>query len=114
MRSSSVALAPSRSTTKACGVSPHFSSGRPTMATSCTAGWRSSTPSTSTEEMFSPPLMITSLSRSRVSSVEPAVPHGPFGGLGVLVVALHDDIAPDHDLAHGLRVGGHLAPVGVH
>ena len=56
------------STTKACGVSPHFSSGRPTIAASCTAGWRSSTPSTSTEEMFSPPLMITSLSRSRISA----------------------------------------------
>ncbi len=68
MISSPVALLPSRSTTKACGVSPHFSCGRPTIATSWTAGCRSSTPSTSTEEMFSPPLMITSLSRSRISA----------------------------------------------
>src|SRR5262249_19068395 len=33
-----------------------------------TAGGRSSTPSTSIEEMFSPPLMITSLIRSRIST----------------------------------------------
>jgi hypothetical protein len=66
--SSSAALPPSRSSTKACGVSPHFSSGRPTIAISCTAGWRSNAPSTSTEEIFSPPMMITSLSRSRISA----------------------------------------------
>ena len=38
------------------------------MAASTTAGWRSRTPSTSSEEMFSPPLMITSLIRSRIST----------------------------------------------
>src|ERR1041385_8044539 len=64
--SAPVADAPPRSTTKAWGTSPHCSSGTPTTAASCTAGWRSSTPSTSTEEMFSPPLMITSLIRSRI------------------------------------------------
>jgi len=60
-------LLSARSTTKACGASPQRSCRSPTMATSCTAGWRNSTPSTSTEEMFSPPLIITSFKRSRIS-----------------------------------------------
>ena len=66
--SSSVTAEPCASTTNACGVSPHFSLGSPTTAASTTAGCRSSVPSTSTEEMFSPPLMITSLIRSRIST----------------------------------------------
>ncbi len=66
--SSSVAGWPASSTTKACGVSPHRSLGSPTTAASPTAGCRSSVPSTSTEEMFSPPLMITSLIRSLIST----------------------------------------------
>ena len=66
--SASVALAPSRRTTNAYGASPHLSCGKPTIAASSTAGCRSSVPSTSTEEMFSPPLMITSLIRSRIST----------------------------------------------
>ena len=60
--------APGFSTTNACGASPHCSCGSPTTATSWTAGCRSSTPSTSTDEMFSPPLMITSFIRSRIST----------------------------------------------
>ena len=60
--------APLRRTTNACGDSPHFSCGIPTTAASRTAGWRSSAPSTSIEEIFSPPLMITSLNRSRIST----------------------------------------------
>src|SRR5256885_9242105 len=66
--SASVAVAPGFSTTYANGASPHFSCVRPTIAASCTAGWRSRTPSTSRLEMFSPPLMITSLIRSRIST----------------------------------------------
>jgi hypothetical protein len=66
--SASVACSPCSSTTKACGVSPHCPLGSPTTAASPTAGCRSSVPSTSTEEMFSPPLMITSLIRSRIST----------------------------------------------
>jgi hypothetical protein len=44
---------------KAWGDSPHFSCGIPTTAISWTAGWRRRQPSTSIEEMFSPPLIIT-------------------------------------------------------
>jgi hypothetical protein len=40
---------------------------KPTTAASCTAGCRSRVHSTSTEEMFSPPLMMTSFNRSRIS-----------------------------------------------
>jgi len=66
--SSEVAVAPGFNTTNACGASPHRMSGMPTTAASCTAGCRSSTPSTSTDEMFSPPLMMTSFKRSRISA----------------------------------------------
>ena len=68
IKSSGVASAPSLRTMNAKGASPHLGCGRPTMAASWTAGWRSKAPSTSTEEMFSPPLMITSLMRSRIST----------------------------------------------
>ena len=66
--SASVAVLPGRSTTNACAASPHLGCGMPTTETSCTASWRSNTLSTSTDEMFSPPLMITSLNRSRIST----------------------------------------------
>src|SRR4030095_7817058 len=68
LRSPSVVFAPFRNMTKAWGDSPHLSCDMPTTATSCTAGWRSKHPSPSTEEMFSPPLIITSLKRSRIST----------------------------------------------
>ena len=68
--------------------------------------------------MFSPPEMITSLERSdldvavrvhdrEVAGVEPAAGEGLLGGLLVLQVALHHQVAAEHDLAHGLAVGGH-------
>ena len=66
--SSSVAAAPARAPRTRAAPRPTSRRGRPTTATSCTAGCRSSTPSTSTDEMFSPPLMMTSLSRSRIST----------------------------------------------
>src|SRR4029077_10731590 len=44
-----------RSVTEATGPSPPRSSGPPTTALSTTAGWLSSTRSTSTDAMFSPP-----------------------------------------------------------
>jgi hypothetical protein len=53
--------------TKAQGISPHLSSGFATTAASSTAGWRYSAPSTSIEEMFSPPEMMMSLLRSFTS-----------------------------------------------
>ena len=40
----------------------------PMTATSSTAGWRSKALSTSIDEIFSPPLMMTSLKRSRIST----------------------------------------------
>ena len=56
--------APSRSTTVASGRSPHRSSGTPTTQASSTAGWAISAFSSSTEEIHSPPDLITSLARS--------------------------------------------------
>jgi hypothetical protein len=46
--------------------------------------------------------------------MEPAVSHRPFGRFRVVVVALHDDVAADDDLAYGLPVGRDLAADGVH
>lgn len=59
---------PSLSTTKAHGVSPHFSLGRATTLASSTAGWRKRTSSTSTVDTFSPPVITRSLARSRIST----------------------------------------------
>jgi hypothetical protein len=64
--SSTEADAPSFSSMKAHGVSPHFGSGCATTAASITAGCPYSTSSTSCEEMFSPPEMITSFERSLI------------------------------------------------
>ena len=58
---------PSAFTTSALIVSPHFSSGTPITATSATAGWEKSASSTSIEETFSPPVMITSFLRSGIA-----------------------------------------------
>src|SRR5580698_5362820 len=55
---------PGRFSTKAQGVSPHFSSDLATTAANRTAGWRFSTFSISMEEIFSPPEMMMSLERS--------------------------------------------------
>ena len=55
---------PSRSTTVASGRSPHFSSGTPTTDASTTSGWAIRSFSSSTEEIHSPPDLITSLARS--------------------------------------------------
>jgi len=66
MSSSAVADAPSLSSTNAHGVSPHFGSGCATTAAIMTAGWPCSTSSTSWDEIFSPPEMITSFERSRI------------------------------------------------
>jgi hypothetical protein len=64
--SASSTLAPSASTTSALMVSPHFSLGTPMTATSATAGCEKSTSSTSIEETFSPPVMMTSFLRSLI------------------------------------------------
>ena len=66
MISASVARAPSASTTSALTVSPHFSSGTPMTATSATAGWLKMRSSTSIDETFSAPVMITSFFRSEI------------------------------------------------
>ena len=43
-----------------------------------------------------------------VSAVEPAPPHGLRGRLRIVVIAFHDDIAADADLAERLPVVRHL------
>jgi hypothetical protein len=78
-------------------------------------------PSTSTDEMFSPPLMITSLKRSRISDVAVRVYHRGIAEWNqpsrmrsrwprIVVVALHDDVAARDDLSDGLPVARHLVP----
>ena len=67
MSSSSVASAPGASTTSAITISPHFSSGTPITATSATAGWLNRASSTSIDDTFSPPEMITSFLRSEMT-----------------------------------------------
>src|SRR3954449_11133871 len=57
-------VAPSRSTTDASGRSCHFSSGIPTTAASRTSGCAIRAFSRSTDEIHSPPDLITSLDRS--------------------------------------------------
>ena len=64
MISSSVAVAPVRSTTIAWTASPHFSDGIPITATCSTAGCDAIAFSTSTEYTFSPPVTIMSFTRS--------------------------------------------------
>ena len=56
--------APCLSTTVASGRSPHFSSGTATTAASATCGWAIRWFSSSTEEIHSPPDLMTSLARS--------------------------------------------------
>ena len=60
-------------------VSPHLASGTPITATSATAGCEKSRSSTSIEETFSPPEMMTSFLRSAIdrydwSSIRPPSP----------------------------------------
>ena len=64
MSSASVTSEPSATTTSAITVSPHLSSGTPMTATSATAGWLKIRSSTSIDDTFSPPEMITSFLRS--------------------------------------------------
>ena len=65
-RSDDAGSVPAARTTSAFTVSPHFSSGMPMTATSATAAWENSTSSTSIDETFSPPEMITSFLRSEI------------------------------------------------
>ena len=51
-------------TTEASGRSPHFSSGTPTTVASWIEGWPIRAFSRSTEEIHSPPDLMTSLERS--------------------------------------------------
>ncbi len=62
--SGSPATAPGRSTTVASGRSPHLSSGTATTAASATSGCAISAFSSSTEEIHSPPDLMTSFARS--------------------------------------------------
>ena len=71
MISASLAVAPSLRVTNALGRSPQTSCGIATTAQSSTAGCALIACSTSIEEMFSPPEMITSFPRSR-SSIAPS------------------------------------------
>ena len=61
-------VAPGASTTSAFTVSPHFSSGTPMTAASATSGCEHSASSTSIDDTFSPPLMITSFFRSEIDT----------------------------------------------
>ena len=65
--SSAVGASPARATTQASGRSTHFSSGRAITAASATFGCCASRSSSSTDEIHSPPDLITSLVRSRIT-----------------------------------------------
>ena len=56
------------STTSAVTISPHFSSGMPMTATSVTASCDIRVSSTSIDETFSPPVMMTSFLRSAIET----------------------------------------------
>src|SRR5574343_637603 len=89
--SSAVTWAPAFSSMKAQGVSPHFGSGLATTAAAI------------------------AVHHGQVARVEPAAGKGLLRGLRVLEVALHRDVAAEHDLAHGLAIGRHgLHGQGVH
>src|ERR1035437_114961 len=104
---------------KAHGTSPHFGSGLATTAAESTVGWRCRMSSTSMEEMFSPPEMITSFERSlmrtypsgSITARSPVWNQPPgeslLRGGGVLQVALHRDVAAEHDLADSLPIWWH-------
>jgi hypothetical protein len=99
------------STTRALTVSPHFSSGTPMTATSATSGWEKRASSTSIDETFSPPLMMTSFLRSEIAQVALVVevPPSPVwnhpsaraavGGLGLAPVAGEHHVAAGQHLA---------------
>lgn len=80
MMSASVTVAPATGTTKALMVSPHLVWGTPITATSATSGWLKMVSSTSMDDTFSPPVMITSFFRSEIvrwpsdSSTQPPSP----------------------------------------
>ena len=59
-------MPPSRSSTIATGVSPRRSSGRPTTAAPCTAGWLSSAARTSSGITLKPPRMMAWSARPRI------------------------------------------------
>ena len=97
---------------KQATISPQFSSGTPTTATSATSGCSSRTFSISAGNRFSPPRMIISFTRpvirtvaarvhrAEVAGVQPAVGvDRRGGGLGIVVVAEHDAVAARADLA---------------
>ena len=105
------ACCPGPVTTSAVTSSPHFSSGMPMTATSVTSGCWKMASSTSIDDTFSPPEMITSFLRSEmitycvvvdraaVAGVEEPVVDRRGGRLGLVPVALHDHVAAGEDLA---------------
>ena len=50
----------------------------------------------------------------RIAGVEPAVPHGRGRRIGIVVVTLHDDVAPHDDLPQRFAVARHVSAVLVH
>ena len=72
MSSVSVTSAPARTTTSALMASPHLSSGTPMTATSATAECLYRQSSTSIEDTFSPPVMMTSFLRSDMTVNAPS------------------------------------------
>ena len=73
MSSFSVAVVPGFRTTSALIVSPHFSSGTPITAASATPGCWKRQSSTSMDETFSPPVMMTSFFRSLITRYGPSM-----------------------------------------
>ena len=116
MISSSVAVAPGFSSTNAQGVSPHFGSGCATTAAASTAGMavehvldfeRGDVLAARDDDVLGAVLdldVAVGLHHRQVAGVEPAAGERLLRRLRVLQVALHGDVAAEHDLAHGLAV----------
>ena len=49
-----------------------------------------------------------------VAGMEDAAAKGVFRRLGIAEIARHDGVSGQHDLAHGLAIGGHIAALFIH
>ena len=115
--SSASTVASGRSSTKASGVSPHFRSGCATTAQTSDRRVavehvldleRGDVLAAGDDDVLAAVLdldVAVGLHHREVAGVEPAAAERLLGRRAVLEVALHRDIAAEHDLAHGLAVG---------
>ena len=122
MSPSVTSVAPGFSVTKACGVSPHFSSGRATTAASITSGMlvehfldlqRRDVLAAGDDDVLRAVLdlhIAVGMHHREIAGVEPAAGECLRAGRGVLQIALHHRVAAQHQLAHRRAVRRRPAP----